>query len=164
MLKEIIPSVYVALLFACTNIASASEEHAAIEKLYEQWRNAVENSSITGYVDVLHNDISLRPPGVTGLDGKQNYATFLEPVFASAIYDIQIDSVPTVTLLGSSAIVEYDYTITRTVVDESVTELAAGALQGTTSSAHYIDIVALDEAGHWKVRLHSWSDGLAPAR
>ena len=39
------------------------EHHTSIERLYASWRNAVEAGSIDSYVNVLHDDISLRPPG-----------------------------------------------------------------------------------------------------
>jgi len=138
------------------------EHHTAIERLYASWRNAVEAGSIESYVNVLHDDISLRPPGVSGIDGKSNYATFLVPVFATASYEIQIDTPPKISVLGDTAIVEYDYTITRNVTDESAGELAPGAIQAATTSAHYIDVVTQDSKGNWRVRLHSWSDYITP--
>ena len=136
--------------------------HASIEQLYASWRDAVETGSIENYVNVLHEDISLRPPGVAGIDGRSNYAKFLIPVFATATYEIQIDTPPKVSVLGKTAIVEYDYTITRTVTDESAGELAPGAIQAATTSAHYIDVVTQDSKGNWRVRLHSWSDYIRP--
>jgi len=136
--------------------------HASIEQLYASWRDAVETGSIENYVNVLHEDISLRPPGVAGIDGRSNYAAFLIPVFATASYEIQIDTPPKISVLGKTAIVEYDYTITRNVTDESAGELAPGAIQAATTSAHYIDVVTQDSKGNWRVRLHSWSDYISP--
>jgi ketosteroid isomerase-like protein len=136
--------------------------HSSIEQLYASWRNAVETGSIEDYVNVLHDDISLRPPGVSGIDGRSNYAAFLIPVFATASYEIQIDTPPKISVLGKTAIVEYDYTITRNVTDESAGELAPGAIQAATTSAHYIDVVTQDSKGNWRVRLHSWSDYISP--
>ncbi|MCH1491420.1 MAG: nuclear transport factor 2 family protein [Luminiphilus sp.] len=129
-----------------------------IEALYQRWRTAVESADIAGYVGVLHPDISLRPPGAPGLDGRHNYREFLGPVFETARYEIRIDQGPKVTLLGDSAIVEYDYTILRHVIPNADAELAPGALVAAQTSAHYIDVVARDSQGQWKVRLHSWQD------
>ncbi len=71
---------------------SASErddtDTSEILALYQSWRDAVENANIDGYVAVLHADISLRPPGAQGLDGRDNYSAFLDPVFDSASYEI----------------------------------------------------------------------------
>ena len=126
--------------------------------LYQGWRDAVENANIDGYVAVLHADISLRPPGAQGLDGRDNYSAFLVPVFDSASYKIQIDSAQSVTFLGDAAIVEYDYTIYRRAHVDSTVDLPPGAIAIAKTSAHYIDVVARDSSGKWKVRLHSWQD------
>ena len=129
-----------------------------IEALYQRWRTAVESADIAEYVGVLHPDISLRPPGAPGLNGRHNYQEFLGPVFETARYEIRIDQAPKVTLLGDSAIVEYDYTILRHLVPDTTAKLAPGALVAAQTSAHYIDVVARDSQGQWKVRLHSWQD------
>ena len=130
----------------------------AILGLYQSWRDAVENANIDGYVAVLHADISLRPPGAQGLDGRDNYSAFLDPVFDSASYEIQIDNAPSVTFLGDAAIVEYDYTIFRRPDVDSTADLPPGAIAVAKTSAHYIDVVTRDSSGAWKVRLHSWQD------
>ena len=167
--QPLLNALFVMALFALvfnnsmTQAAQEDDEHhTSIERLYASWRNAVEAGSIYSYVNVLHDDISLRPPGVSGIDGKSNYATFLVPVFATASYEIQIDTPPKISVLGDTAIVEYDYTITRNVTDESAGELAPGAIQAATTSAHYIDVVTQDSKGNWRVRLHSWSDYITP--
>ena len=167
--QPLLNALFVMALFALvfnnsmTQAAQEDDEHhTSIERLYASWRNAVEAGSIESYVNVLHDDISLRPPGVSGIDGKSNYATFLVPVFATASYEIQIDTPPKISVLGDTAIVEYDYTITRNVTDESAGELAPGAIQAATTSAHYIDVVTQYSKGNWRVRLHSWSDYITP--
>ncbi len=163
MRAKILHIVFVswALIAGCTTVTAQEDE---ISALYGKWRAAVESSNIDGYLAVLHEDISLRPPGVLGLDGKAAYGRFLVPVFSSANYAIQIDTPPKITLLGTSAIVEYDYTISRHVVAEATVELQPGALQAATTSAHYIDIVTQDDDGAWRVRLHSWSDSPSPTQ
>ena len=81
----------VSVFYATPGLADDGEQIAA---LYADWRSAVESGNIPGYVDLLHPDISLRPPGVAGLDGRANYREFLGPVFDSARYEITIDTPP----------------------------------------------------------------------
>ncbi len=138
-------------------VRAAGTDHAEILALYEGWIRAVEGSNIDGYVNGLHPDISLRPPGVPGLDGRANYRKFLSPVFETARYEITIDIPHTITMMGDAAIVEYDYTILRIVDASAAADLPAGALHGTSTTSHYIDVVAKDSSGAWKIRLHSWS-------
>ena len=155
-----IVSVFLSFLLLCLSLASQGESEAESEILgvYEAWRTAVEAGNIEGYVAVLHPDIALRPPGVPGLNGRDNYAEFLGPVFATATYEITIDNPPAVAVLGDTAVVEYDYTILRHPTPGATDTLAPGALVAVKTSAHYIDVVAKDGAGKWKVRLHSWQD------
>ncbi len=146
------------LAYGPTASADRKDDIDQIEALYAAWRSAVASADIAGYVGVLHADISLRPPGAPGLDGRENYREFLGPVFDSARYAIRIDNPPRATLLGDSAIVEYDYTILRQVIPNAGAELAPGALVAAETSAHYIDFVTKNAEGRWKVRLHSWQD------
>ena len=132
-------------------------DHDEILALYQGWIRAVEGSDIDGYVGGLHPDVSLRPPGVTGLDGRENYREFLGPVFQTARYEITVDVPHQITMMGDAAIVEYDYTILRVVDDSVEADLPEGALEGEATTSHYIDIVAKDDTGAWKIRLHSWS-------
>ena len=60
-------------------------------------------------------------------------------------------------MMGDAAVVEYDYTIRRVVDDSVEADLPEGALEGEATTSHYIDIVAKDDTGAWKIRLHSWS-------
>jgi hypothetical protein len=94
---------------------------------------------------------------VQGLDGRENYRVFLGPVFDSARYEITVDVPHSITMMGDAAVVEYDYTIKRIVNAASGAALPKGALQGDSTTSHYIDVVAKDDTGAWKIRLHSWS-------
>lgn len=133
------------------------DDHEEILALYQGWIRAVEGSDIDGYVGGLHPDVSLRPPGVPGLDGRGNYREFLGPVFETARYEITIDTPHSITMMGDAAVVEYDYTIRRIVDASADADLPEGALQGDSTTSHYIDVVAKDDNGAWKIRLHSWS-------
>ena len=150
-----------AVTFAMTSLLSpvghAGSDHEEILALYQGWIRAVEGSDIDGYVGGLHPDVSLRPPGVPGLDGRDNYREFLGPVFETARYEITIDTPHSITMMGDAAVVEYDYTIRRIVDASADANLPEGALEGESTTSHYIDVVAQDNAGAWKIRLHSWS-------
>ena len=141
-----------ALTFAMTSLLSlvghASSDHVEILALYQGWIRAVEGSDI---------DVSLRPPGVPGLDGKDNYREFLGPVFETARYEITIDTPHSIIMMGDAAVVEYDYTIRRIADTSAEADLPEGALDGESTTSHYIDVVAKDDSGAWKIRLHSWS-------
>lgn len=138
-------------------VRAADTDHDEILTLYQGWIRAAESSNIDGYVNGLHPDVSLRPPGVPGLDGRANYREFLGPVFETARYEITIDSPHAITMIGDAAVVEYDYTILRIVDASAAADLPAGALDGASTTSHYIDVVAKDSSGAWKIRLHSWS-------
>lgn len=145
------------VMWCWSTVGHAQTDEEAILSLYQGWIAAVENSDIDAYVGGLHPDISLRPPGVPGLDGRENYRTFLGPVFETARYEITIDVPHSITMMGDAAVVEYDYTIRRIVDDTANAELPEGALEGDSTTSHYIDVVAKDDSGAWKIRLHSWS-------
>ena len=59
-------------------------------------------------------------------------------------------------MMGDAAVVEYDYTIKRIVDARSAADLPEG-IEGESTTSHYIDVVAKDDTGAWKIRLHSWS-------
>mgnify|MGYP005729426505 CR=1 FL=1 len=46
---------------------------------------------------------------------------------------------------------------TLTVAQIIYADSDQGALEGDSTSSHYIDVVAKDDNGAWKIRLHSWS-------
>ena len=156
-----IRTTLLAALFAMTTLLSPAghtgSDHEEILALYQGWIRAVEGSDIDGYVGGLHPDVSLRPPGVSGLDGRDNYREFLGPVFETARYEITVDVPHSVTMIGDAAVVEYDYTIRRIVDASADADLPEGALEGESTNSHYIDVVAKDDTGAWKIRLHSWS-------
>ena len=156
---------FLAALFAMTfvmtsllsSVGHAGNDDEEILALYQGWIRAVEGSDVDGYVGGLHPDVSLRPPGVQGLDGRDNYREFLGPVFETARYEITIDTPHSITMMGDAAVVEYDYTIRRIVDASADSDLPEGALEGESTTSHYIDLVAKDDSGAWKIRLHSWS-------
>jgi len=140
-----------------TQAVNADADETEILALYQGWIQAVEGSDIDAYVGGLHPDISLRPPGVAGLDGRENYRAFLGPVFETARYEITVDVPHSITMMGDAAVVEYDYTIRRIVDQDADAALPEGALEVESTTSHYIDVVAKDDTGAWKIRLHSWS-------
>ena len=137
-----------------TPITHADSDHEEILALYQGWIRAVEGSDIDGYVNGLHPDISLRPPGVAGLNGRENYRVFLGPVFETAHYEMTV-GVP--HMMGDAAVVKYDHTIKRIVDSNAAANFPEGALEGESTRSHYIDFVARDDSGAWKIRLQSWS-------
>lgn len=146
------------LFLVCwSTLGHSQTDREKILALYQGWIAAVEGSDIDAYIGGLHPDISLRPPGVAGLDGRENYRVFLGPVFETARYEITVDVPHSITMMGDAAVVEYDYTIRRIVDDTANAELPEGALEGDSTTSHYIDVVAKDDSGAWKIRLHSWS-------
>ncbi len=140
-----------------TQAVNADADETEILALYQGWIQAVEGSDIDAYVGGLHPDISLRPPGVAGLVGRENYRALLGPVFETARYEITVDVPHSITMMGDAAVVEYDYTIRRIVDQDADAALPEGALEGESTTSHYIDVVAKDDTGAWKIRLHSWS-------
>ena len=150
-------SMLAAIAIFTQPVRAADTDHDEILALYQGWIRAVESSNIDGYVNGLHPDVSLRPPGVPGLDGRANYREFLGPVFETARYEITIDTPHAITMMGDAAVVEYDYTILRIVDASAAADLPAGALDGASTTSHYIDVVAKDGSGAWIIRLHSWS-------
>jgi ketosteroid isomerase-like protein len=144
-------------ILTLTQAVNADTDETEILALYQGWIQAVEGSNIDAYVGGLHPEISLRPPGVAGLDGRENYRAFLGPVFETSRYEITVDVPHSITMMGDAAVVEYDYTIRRIVDQDADAALPEGALEGESTTSHYIDVVAKDDTGAWKIRLHSWS-------
>ena len=123
--------------------------------LYQGWIRAVEGSDIDGYVNGLHPNVSLRPPGVAGLDGRENYRVFLGPVFETARHEITVDVPHSITMMGDAAVVEHDYTIKR-IVDAAPRQTYP---RGHWKASRRPAITLMWSQGHgaWKIRLHSWS-------
>jgi ketosteroid isomerase-like protein len=147
------------LICACTTGADNQSSQTAvkeIEALYASWRQAVESSDIDGYLRVLHPNVRLLPPGAPAIDGAQSYREFLQPVFATATYEIEIDQLQIIDVVGDTAVAEYEYTILlhRKNPDVGVTE--AGALTDDRTAARYFDVLRKTSDGGWRVWRHSW--------
>ena len=155
-LVQIYTACSILLTLTLAPISHGNDDEKAILALYDDWKVSVESGDIEGYIRGLHSDISLRPPGAQGLDGRDNYRRFLQPVFKNTRYEIIIKKAPNVSLIGNTAIVEYDYTVHRHTDSTADTKLPDGALVAETTTSHYIDVVTKDSEGLWLVRLHSW--------
>ncbi len=136
---------------------SADDHVAAITKLYADWRAAVGNADIPGYVSVLHEDVVLMPPGAEDIVGASHYAKFLGPVFATATYAIEVISPPAVEVLGDVAVARYEYVIHLKLKnpDQGITE--PGALTASRSAARYFDVLRRRSDGSWGVWRHTWN-------
>ena len=136
---------------------AVSEQIAAITKLYSDWRVAVANADIPGYVRVLHDDVTLMPPGADDIVGASQYAKFLGPVFESATYEIEVISPPSVEVLGDVAVARYEYVIHLKLKnpDQGITE--PGALTASRSAARYFDVLRRKPDGNWVVWRHTWN-------
>ena len=130
-----------------------------IETLYHQWKTAVEASSIDGYAQILHQQVKLRPPGGIRITGRDKYTEFLQPVFASATYEIKVITPLEITVMGNTAIAEYQYSVHRHEFDKAASDkLAEGALTAPVTDSAYIDILQKDDNGNWLVIMHTWSN------
>lgn len=143
---------------ASTSEKSAASEVPQIEALYERWRTAVRSSDIPGYLNVLHPDVRLLPPGAPAIQGAANYGQFLEPVFATATYEIIVERAPVVEVVGDAAIAEYDYTIVLNQKNPDVGVTEPGAMTATRTSARYFDVLRRLDNGSWRVWRHSWQE------
>ena len=81
-------TLIISLFFFLTS-TSASETREILD-LYKTWVAAVEEGDIESYVSVLHEDVKLMPPTSEPFEGKEKYRAFLEPVFKSADYEIEV--------------------------------------------------------------------------
>ncbi len=147
-------------LFALSALADqqggkGSADLAAIEKLYQSWRTAVQGSDIPGYVNVLHADVRLLPPGADAIQGARRYAEFLQPVFDTATYRIEVHRYPQIEVYGNTAVAEYDYTIHLSLKNPQVGIAEPGALTASATTARYFDVLRKDN-GAWRVWRHSW--------
>ncbi len=137
--------------------AGSSDDVAQIEGLYATWRRAVEASDVQGYLGILHADVRLLPPGAAAVDGRDNYAKFLGPVFATATYKIEVHQLPQVEIVGDAAIAEYDYTIYLTLKNPDIGISEPGALTESSTTARYFDVLRRED-GRWAVWRHSWAE------
>ena len=75
---------FLILCVSMFGLGAGADEVKQIERLYEQWREAVATADIPSYVAVLDPDIRLIPPGADVIEGAAHYAQFLTPVFDAA--------------------------------------------------------------------------------
>ena len=106
-----------------------------INNLYDDWYIAVETSDIQGYVDSLDENIVLIPPGGPVITGKENYRTFLGPVFDVASYEIDQKTPKNIKFYGDIATVEYNYVVYITFIGDAKSVPSEGALQDTVSDS-----------------------------
>ena len=127
-----------------------------IERLYEQWREAVASADIPSYIAVLDPDVRLIPPGAEVIAGAAHYAQFLGPVFEAATYRIEVVSPPMVEVIDDIAVAEYEYVIHLDLKDASQGITEAGALTESRTEARYFDVLRKNEAGEFRVWRHTW--------
>ena len=127
-----------------------------INNLYDDWYIAVETSDIQGYVDSLDENIVLIPPGGPVITGKENYRTFLGPVFDVASYEIDQKTTRNIKFYGDIATVEYNYVVYITFIGDAKSVPSEGALQDTVSDSIYFDVLKRQEDGSWKCLVHTW--------
>ena len=146
----------VALVLSSASVAQVPAEQgqethrdiAAIRALYDAWNEAVEGSDIAGYLAVLDADVELMPTDAPPIQGRDNYRTFLQPVFGNDSYKIEVVAAPRVGVDGDVAYARYDYIIHRTPV---------GGQQRTSSYRKYLDVLRRQPDGSWRVFKHIWN-------
>ena len=136
---------------------NASADIAAIEKLYADWRQAVEHADIDGYVAVLHSDVRLMPPGADDIVGAASYRAFLVPVFATASYKIEVLSPPAVEIVGELALARYEYAVHLHLKDATRSVNEPGALTAARTASRYFDVLRRRADGNWAVWRHTWN-------
>ena len=137
--------------------ASVADEVESIEALYAEYRAAVEASDIDGYIAILEPDVRMLPPGADPIVSAAAYRAFLEPVFATATYEIEVEQMPSVELLSDRiAVAEYVYTIALTLKDEDVGVSEPGAMTESRNKARYFDVLRKNASGQWRVWRHTW--------
>jgi len=140
------------LLFC--NGAMANDEDA-IRQLYADWRAAVEQADIPGYVSVLAQDVKLMPPDADAIVGKDGYGDFLVPVFAAATYRIEVIGDFDIEVMDDIAVAEYEYVI-HLAMKEGAEITEPGAITAARSQNRYFDVLRKDRSGEWCVWRHLW--------
>lgn len=140
--------------WACADTAA---EVARIERLYADYREAVETGSIDGYLSVLHPRVRLLPPGAEPIAGAENYARFLEPVFDTAEYRIEVESGPTIDVVGDVATAEYVYIVYLSLKDPEVGVTQEGAVSAERNRSRYFDVLRKKDDGTWAIWRHTWT-------
>lgn len=137
---------------------SDQESVQEIDALYAGWRTAVESADIPGYVSVLHKHVRLMPPGADVIEGADAYGAFLEPVFETATYKIEVVEKPRIEVVGEMAFSEYVYTIHLSLKNPDVEVSEPGALTAARTTSRYIDVLRRNDAGQWRVWRHAWQE------
>ncbi len=145
-------------MVAATAAADDSAAEARIRQLYADYRVAVEGGSLQGYVDVLHPAVRLLPPGADPIEGAERYAGFLEPVFATAEYRIEVESGPDIEVVGDIATAEYVYVVFLTLKNPEVGVTQEGALSAQRNRSRYFDVLRKKPDGEWAIWRHTWTD------
>ena len=127
-----------------------------INNLYDDWYIAVETSNIQGYVNSLDENIVLIPPDGAVITGRENYRTFLGPVFDVATYEIDQKTPKNIRFYGDIATVEYNYVVYISFLGDAKSVPSDGALQDTVSDSIYFDVLKRQEDGSWKCLVHTW--------
>jgi ketosteroid isomerase-like protein len=152
--------LYVSLLglqgFAEVKKEAEVDEVKQIERLYEQWREAVATADIPSYVAVLDPDVRLIPPGADAIEGASQDAQFLTPVFKAATYRIEVIAPPKVEVLDDIAVAEYEYVIHLKLKNPAQGVTEAGALTASRTEARYFDVLRKSESGEFRVWRHTW--------
>ena len=155
-MRQLIPLFLVFLSALSSSDPATDADVAEIEALYVTWRAAVTSGDIPQYVSVLHPAVRMIPPGAEVVDSAASYEDFLQPVFTSATYKIQVDRPVRVDIAGDIAVAEYDYTIYLTLKDPEQQITEPGALTGSVNSARYFDVLKKNADGRWKIWRHTW--------
>jgi ketosteroid isomerase-like protein len=128
-----------------------------IARLYANWRTAVESADIPGYVRVLHEDVTLMPPGAPDIQGAARYAEFLGPVFERATYRIEVVAPPAVEVLGDVAVARYEYVVHLRLKNPERAVSEPGALTASRTASRYFDVLRRRADGGWAVWKHTWN-------
>ncbi len=143
-------------LVAPLAMTTKADDKTAINQLYQDWRDAVHGADIKAYVSVLADDVRLIPPGADPIDSASEYAAFLEPVFLSANYRIEVVAQPVIDVVDDIAVAEYSYTIHLEMKEDAPDINEPGALTASVTHARYFDVLKKDDTGNWKVWRHTW--------
>ena len=162
-MKHVFGAIVFAAVLGCTTApAGSAPDVDRIQTLYTDWRAAVENGDIPAYVASLAEDVRLLPPGAAPIVGANTYGKFLEPVFETATYRIEVVRPPSVEVIGGLAFAEYEYVIHLDLKnpDQGITE--PGALTASRSQLQYFDVLKQQADGAWRVWRHTWRDSPPP--
>ena len=150
----------VLVLVACAVLASCGEraldrrgisvadDVAAIRSLQASWNEAVEASSVEGYIAVLDPEIELLPTDAPPIKGTEGYSAMLDGVFSTDTFEIEVQDAGTVDVSGDWAYARYDYVIHRTPV---------GSEEAVGSERKYLDVLRRQADGSWRVYKHIWN-------